>query len=545
LERVYRLYRRPSFDPIECFPPNPVEASTTLGVSPNTLDVLNCPAEDQYILEIATNIRYEGADLMQPSTPDGNPADAVAEKRTFTLNEGILPEPNPEANRIALWLPGEREGRYETWERVSSPANAEFMVEPGIHAAGGTLIRARQSARGLFGKLFASFRKSDDPTWLLPNGHSAEQCGQTRNDILLVWRDDETTPLDQDWAKSRWPASNRFDQLGKNLYLVAGVEVPGAKREAEKANESPRQIAERLLAEARAASDRSREATALADLGAVLLHEGQLEASVKSLAEALAIVRQLGDRSREVDIMGNMGLIVLGQDPARAWEIFNQGLGYAREAGDRFAEKTALERMGLAYAKFNEATNAITCFQQALTIARDVGHRKHEADLLWYMAIQYAELGQRDESLKHGQAAIDIMEKMRNPQAAWYAEHLRKYSAGETEGGLAAAETGAPGSGDALLGGTIVAGMWGTPQASPQAAQGPGLLRMALSAAKSMAKFLGSGFKTAAPQKLQLRLRTCAACEHHTGLRCRLCGCFTNVKARMDHEECPIGKWPA
>src|SRR5262249_50278668 len=71
----------------------------------------------------------------------------------------------------------------------------------------------------------------------------------------------------------------------------------------------------------------------------------------------------------------------------------------------------------------------------------------------------------------------------------------------------------------------------------------PGLLRMALSAAKSMAKFLGSGLKTVTPQVYLGRLAICAGCEHHTGVRCRLCGCFTNAKARMAHEQCPIKKW--
>jgi hypothetical protein len=480
---------------------------------------------------------------MQPSTeaPENRPQ---TEKRTFTLDEGILPEPHPEANRIALWLEGEREGGYINWERISSPANMEFMVESGIHASGATLVRARQPVRGLFGKLFGAFRKSDDPTWMLPTGESAVQDGETRDDVLLVWCQDDSTPIDESWAKSRWPTHKRFQQLGKNLFLVGGVDVPGAKRDGVPPQESPRQIAERLLTEARTAGDKSREASALADLGAVLLHEGQIEASVKALGDALAIVRQLGDRSRECDIMGNMGLIVIGQDPNRALQIFSQTLGYAQEAQDQFAEKTALERMGLAYARLNDPTRALACFDRALWFARSVGHRKHEADLLWYKAIQHAELGQRDLAVQHGQASIDIMQKMRNPQAAWYAEHLRKFEAGESEGGLAAAgDAGTAGSPDALLGGTMVPGLWGSPQAAPESAQGPGLLRMALSAAKSMAKFLGSGFKTAPAQTLQLRLRTCAACEHHTGLRCRLCGCFTNVKARMDHEECPIGKW--
>jgi len=59
-----------------------------------------------------------------------------------------------------------------------------------------------------------------------------------------------------------------------------------------------------------------------------------------------------------------------------------------------------------------------------------------------------------------------------------------------------------------------------------------------------VAKFVSSGFKTASAATLEKRLGTCATCEHHTGIRCRLCGCFTGVKARMPHEHCPIGKWP-
>ena len=80
---------------------------------------------------------------------------------------------------------------------------------------------------------------------------------------------------------------------------------------------------------------------------------------------------------------------------------------------------------------------------------------------------------------------------------------------------------------------------------STKATGGPGLLRMAMSATKAMAGFAGSGFKTAPVETQRQRLQTCAVCEHHTGVRCKICGCFTNVKSRMLHEDCPIGKWPA
>jgi hypothetical protein len=68
---------------------------------------------------------------------------------------------------------------------------------------------------------------------------------------------------------------------------------------------------------------------------------------------------------------------------------------------------------------------------------------------------------------------------------------------------------------------------------------------MAFTATKAMANFIGSGMKPASADVQKTRLDVCRACEHHTGLRCRICGCFTSVKVKMTHEQCPIGKWPA
>lgn len=110
--------------------------------------------------------------------------------------------------------------------------------------------------------------------------------------------------------------------------------------------------------------------------------------------------------------------------------------------------------------------------------------------------------------------------------------------------GLAA---GAPGA----MGASVVSGgpMGGSVMTATQAAadpdSGPGLLRMAVSATKAMMRFIGSGLTTTEPVLQQARMATCNTCEHHTGMRCRVCGCFTHVKSRMSHEQCPIGKWPA
>ncbi len=474
--------------------------------------------------------------------------------RTLALNEGILPEPMPDSSRIVLWLPGGREGGFEHWERISNTAHADITVEQGMCATAATSIRARQPLRGFFGKLAQRFRKtSGNGAWMLPNGESAEQWGERQTDLLLVWAKDENTPLDETHIQSRWPESKRYQKIGKNLYLVFGVEGPGTRDEAVPLPPQgcPNEVAEGLLAAARQSGDRRKEVSALTDLGVILLHAGSAQRAVAVLQEALALARQLGDRSGEGDVLGNLGLAALavGQ-PQHALELFDQELGYARAAGDRFAEKAALERLGLASSTLRDPTQALGFFEQALALAREVGDHKHEAELLWSMGIQHAELGQRDQALVQAQAAVDLFRKMGKPQADWFADYLQRYRLGETSFGLGGSSDAGPAeSPSAFLGGTIMAGFWapsaGQRSAQDQAGSGPSLLRMAFSAAKSMARYLGSGLKTVSPQTLQRRLRTCAACEHHTGLRCRLCGCFTNVKARLPHEECPIGKWPA
>jgi tetratricopeptide (TPR) repeat protein len=223
--------------------------------------------------------------------------------------------------------------------------------------------------------------------------------------------------------------------------------------------------------------------------------------------------------------------------------VLEPELAYARQTGNRFAEKNALERLGLAHSQLGAAPRALDYFQQALTVTRAVGDRKQEGDLLWHIAIQHADLGQRDQAIASGQAAVDLLTRTGKPQAEWFAEHLEKFRRGDA--GLASLDSDPAAGQTTLVDGSIMSGAWMSQGGSWQRqGNGPGLLRMAFTAARSMSKFFGTGLRTTPPEIAQKRLRTCEMCEHHTGLRCRLCGCFTGIKARMAHEECPIGKWP-
>jgi tetratricopeptide (TPR) repeat protein len=486
--------------------------------------------------------------LTTPPRPDRARLPA---RQALALKEGVLPEPTLDDTCIVLWLPGARDGAFQLWERVSTLPRGEITARNGLCATAAVSIPARQPLPGLLGKMLRPFRRvAEDRAWLLPNGHSAERHGEKRSDLILVWAEDAAAVPDEARIRAQWPEGREVRQIGENLFLVSGVELPPSPGAAAPLppQTCPLPAAEQLLAAARQRGDRRAEAQALTDLGILHYQEGDARRAAALLEEAVALGRELGDDSVEKDALGHLGLaaFALGQT-ARARDLLAASLRHAREARDPYAEKLGLAQFGLACASSGDPSGAIVLFGQALALARQLGDRKHEVELLWYLSIQHAQLGERELAVAHGQATVDLLTKLGKPQAAWYAHHLQQYR--QAGAGAAPGTPGQPAPApppESFLGGSVIAttGSWGGPPAPPPAGN-PGFLRMAFSAAKSMAQFLGSGLKTVTPAVHQRRLQTCAGCEHHTGVRCRLCSCFTNVKARMAHEECPIGRWPA
>jgi tetratricopeptide (TPR) repeat protein len=467
------------------------------------------------------------------------------------LCPNVLRESTPDNSRLVLWLCGDRAKSFQHWERISSVARADVAIVGGVCSIPAVSIGARQHVQGPVRKLFERLRGGGVAhQWTLPSGETAAEVSGRRTDLLLVWATDKVLRLDESEVKLRWPASERITCLAKNLFVVYGVKDQrplGSQPDTEfsPTAQSSIETGEQALAAARKASNQHLEAVALTDLGIIQRDEGNAERAVELLEHALALTRQLGDQPREADILGNLGLALLafGQ-PARAVTAFEQELASARALNDRFAIKIALEHYGYAYSGMGDPNNALLCFEHALQLTRELGDRQQEAKLLWSECIQYADLGQPDRALVVGQAAVDVYQNMRSPKSTWFAEHLRRYRSGEISTLPGLAEAVRQGSQSAFTYGGSINASSTTAQVGLQPGGGPGILRMALSAGKAMAKFIGSGMKTAAPETAQERLHVCATCEHHTGLRCRICGCFTNAKARMLNEDCPIGKWP-
>jgi tetratricopeptide (TPR) repeat protein len=466
----------------------------------------------------------------------------------LTLDPGVSREPHPDDSCLVLWLRGRRDAAAQHWERISNVPGAPFQVEQGLCFLAATAICAQQRIPKLLRVLLPPYRKQPrGRSWVLPTSGIAEQVGERQTDLLLVWPQDDATSLDEAHLRTCWPRATRLQRLGRNLFLVGGIlpQTPAS----EAAQGTPLEQAEQLLTAARQSGDRRREVAALTDLGVAALRGCEAQRAVAVLEEALPLTREAGDRAGETDVLCHLGLAVqtAGQ-PQRGLEFLSMALLSARANGDRFAEKLALDHLGIVYAALRDHTAAGAAYEQAVAVARDVGDRWHQAELLWSLAIEHAELNEREQALALGQEAIDLFAQVGSPYVGWLGSHLQRYRAGEADTRLRRA-TEAP-SNSPLAGSgwtTVVGAALPAPVVNSEpdsTVNGPGLLRLAISAVKSMAKFLGSGAKTVSPATRQQRLQICATCPHHTGLRCRVCGCFTNLKARLPHERCPREKWP-
>ena len=73
----------------------------------------------------------------------------------------------------------------------------------------------------------------------------------------------------------------------------------------------------------------------------------------------------------------------------------------------------------------------------------------------------------------------------------------------------------------------------------------PSVFQKAKNFAHTMGDFAGSGFKLADEEVYNQRLEVCRGCDRFENNRfCRECGCFMDLKAKIEVAECPLDKWP-
>jgi hypothetical protein len=69
----------------------------------------------------------------------------------------------------------------------------------------------------------------------------------------------------------------------------------------------------------------------------------------------------------------------------------------------------------------------------------------------------------------------------------------------------------------------------------------PNFFNMVKNFSSEVVKFAKSGFKYVSPEEYEKRLDACIKCPHvkNPGLRCGLCGCNMELKAKWKTSHCP------
>ena len=77
--------------------------------------------------------------------------------------------------------------------------------------------------------------------------------------------------------------------------------------------------------------------------------------------------------------------------------------------------------------------------------------------------------------------------------------------------------------------------------------QDPSLIQKAVNAGTALGRVVKSAVtreKVRVPlEETARRMAICKGCEFYINARCRKCGCYMNLKSRLETEHCPIGKW--
>mmetsp|Transcript_112879 Transcript_112879/g.319298 ORF Transcript_112879/g.319298 Transcript_112879/m.319298 type:complete len:788 (-) Transcript_112879:76-2439(-) len=127
--------------------------------------------------------------------------------------------------------------------------------------------------------------------------------------------------------------------------------------------------------------------------------------------QALAIFRRLGEKTLEAAALNQLGAINRKEnDLDGAREMSNEALAVAQEAKDSRSQALSLHGLALAQALSSMHEEAIKTMEAALPLVRDLGLKKMEAAALCQLSQWNGSLGRPQEALSLAQKALALKE---------------------------------------------------------------------------------------------------------------------------------------
>jgi DNA-binding SARP family transcriptional activator len=162
----------------------------------------------------------------------------------------------------------------------------------------------------------------------------------------------------------------------------------------------------------RLAGDGASEATALGNLGYVLLVQGRYQSAADHLRRAIPLFRQAGDKTGEATALGNLAVIdrrlARYQQAARRQA---QALALYRQAGDQWGEALALTRLGGVERRLGRLQQAEDHLREALALSGRIGDPIIEAEALTRLGVVEKDLGHYQQAVEHHQRAVAMFRR--------------------------------------------------------------------------------------------------------------------------------------
>ncbi|MEG3917858.1 CHAT domain-containing protein [Microcoleus sp. T3_A4] len=142
--------------------------------------------------------------------------------------------------------------------------------------------------------------------------------------------------------------------------------------------------------------DRQMQALILNNIGAFYYALGEKQQAIDYYNQVLSLIREMGDRPEASINLSNISNLPANSDTS---------------LGDRTAEATTLNNIGLAYNDLGEKQKAKEYLNQALPLFRAMGDRTKEATILNNIGLVYYDLGEKQTALDYYKQALDLRQK--------------------------------------------------------------------------------------------------------------------------------------
>jgi DNA-binding SARP family transcriptional activator len=169
------------------------------------------------------------------------------------------------------------------------------------------------------------------------------------------------------------------------------------------------------LRAARECGDRSGEAYALTNLGAVHRLLGQYDVAIDHLSQALSLHESTGDRHGEARTLSNLGIVEdrIGEHD-RAADHLDAALVRFREVGHGYGTAAVLTNLGGLSLRPGHYERAGTYLEEAATLFRALGDRAGEASALTNLGDGDTHLGRYEQAEIHLGAALALFRELKH-----------------------------------------------------------------------------------------------------------------------------------